>query len=118
MWWASWSAAFAVTLAIESPIYVWLLRPWCRWPAALGLAVGVNLVTHPLLWFGFRAGHFAGGGYAAAFVVTELLAWSVEWWVLSVALRRRDAARSELAAVAGLANLYSAAVGLVGALMA
>lgn len=52
-----WLRAFAVTIAIEAPIYVALFRRRAPpglplpWGPALALAVALQAVTHPALWF-------------------------------------------------------------------
>jgi hypothetical protein len=61
-WWDGFPVAFALTCVIELPAYLlafgslgWLgrrqdgRRP-LGWPAAIALALAVNLITHPLLW--------------------------------------------------------------------
>jgi hypothetical protein len=46
-------AAFGLTLAVELPWYVAGLVAviGVRWWSALGLGIGVNACTHPLLWW-------------------------------------------------------------------
>jgi len=43
--------ALAVTLAVEVPVLVAFARlaRWASWPRALAAAVGVNVLTQPLL---------------------------------------------------------------------
>lgn len=46
-----WLTAFIWTLALELPIYGWLLRRRLKGPGeAFLLVLTVNLLTHPLLW--------------------------------------------------------------------
>jgi hypothetical protein len=49
----SYAAALALTLTIEVPLYVGLAALTGRRPDSTGVlvAVGVNVVSHPLLWF-------------------------------------------------------------------
>ena len=49
--------AFGLTLVVEVPVYVvgaHRRRRACRWARAVAVAVGVNVVTHPLLWWSLR----------------------------------------------------------------
>lgn len=49
---SGWFAAFVVTLAIELPIAVVLLRRWERDLVRLGIiVVFANLATHPIVWY-------------------------------------------------------------------
>jgi hypothetical protein len=96
-----YAQALALTLAVEVPVYAVALRwagllPWGR---ALAVAVGANLVTHPLVWLILT--HHTG---AAAFAVVEVAAWLVES-ALILLLVRRDAAL--ICLVALVANLTS-----------
>ncbi|MGH3095411.1 MAG: hypothetical protein ACRDMV_05350 [Streptosporangiales bacterium] len=105
--------AFALTCAVELPVYCALLMLLARVPAyaAVGLGLAVNVVTHPLLWLAFD-----GAGrvpYVAAFGVGELAVCAAEWALLAVSLRRRAVGRGVLAAVVVVANGLSAAVGLL-----
>lgn len=58
LWWHGFPIAFALTCAIELPAYLGAFASlgWCRprgaltWRSALGLALAVNLISHPLLW--------------------------------------------------------------------
>lgn len=104
--------AFALTCAVELPVYCALLMVLARIPAyaAVGLGLAVNVVTHPLLWLAFDA--IARMPYAAAFGLAELAVCTVEWVLLAVALRRRGVGRGTLAAIVVVANGLSAAVGL------
>lgn len=88
--WESYTAALALTLAAEVPIYaVVLVRLYQRrLPAAAGSAVLANLATHPIVWFVLlpllepRAGHT---GYV---IIAELFAWWAEWLLLFAWTRR------------------------------
>ena len=49
-----WARAFALTLAIELPLYFLLLRrEGFGARTALGAGLAANAVSHPLLWFSF-----------------------------------------------------------------
>ena len=49
-----WARAFALTLAIELPLYVLLLRrEGFGARTAFGAGLAANVVSHPLLWFAF-----------------------------------------------------------------
>jgi hypothetical protein len=62
-WWYGFPLAFALTCVIEVPVYLgaFVMLGWCgrgRRPdrslsllTGLGLALAVNLITHPLLWW-------------------------------------------------------------------
>jgi len=72
MW--AWAAAFGLTLLIEVPIVLGILRGQAVWPRLLLIAVGAQLITHPALWF--VAPRFEP--YWAWLVVMELLVTAVE----------------------------------------
>ncbi len=77
-----WFEAFLLTLFIECPLLLWLLRtPDVRWPRLLGLSFFANLVTHPAVWFVFPA---LGLGYWRSVTLAELWAWGGEalFWTL------------------------------------
>jgi hypothetical protein len=100
--------AFALTLAVEVPLYTALLAaagvPVRR---ALACGAGVNVATHPVLWFGL---YFLGGG-TAALVAAEIAVTAVEWLLLIAWTGRRD--RGLIAAIAVLANTASLLAGLL-----
>jgi hypothetical protein len=62
LWWNGFPVAFALTCAIELPVYLLAFAAlgWCRSRpspnrpltirTALGLALAVNCITHPVLW--------------------------------------------------------------------
>jgi hypothetical protein len=97
--------ALALTLVVEVPVYAvvfrfaGLLPGWRGWAAA----VGINLVTHPVVWLVLRAhpGWFVPAEVGAVAVEAGLL-WG---WV------RRDAVVLGLTAVA--ANSASVTLGLL-----
>ena len=62
LWWNGFPVAFALTCAIELPVYLlaFAAMGWCRSRpsrnrpltirTALGLALAVNCISHPVLW--------------------------------------------------------------------
>jgi hypothetical protein len=92
--WNGFPVAFVLTCVIEIPAYVgafsalgWI-RPG-RGPlsvrSAIALALGVNLVTHPVLWaFALRAGSASVGTLLAELVVAV-----VEGALIFAVVRRR-----------------------------
>lgn len=49
-----WVEAFAITLWIEVPVYLIVLRRTeLSFPIAFSMAMGVNIFTHPALWYLF-----------------------------------------------------------------
>lgn len=114
---SEYALAFAVTCAVELPVYALVLtRAFGVRPRTAVLAgLVANAVTHPLLWLAMRPFTDGVGEYAIAFVVGEVLVCAVEWLVLAVGLRRAGGA--PLALVSVLANMASAAVGLALALL-
>ena len=103
--------ALALTLAVEVPVLVAFARAagWAGWGRALVGAVGVNVVTHPVLYAvstGFGSPwQFVGAEVAVAAVETVLL---VAGWRVRA---REDAVTVALAVVA--ANAASTAIGLL-----
>lgn len=103
--------ALALTLVVEVPVLVAFARAagWAGWGRALVGAVGVNVVTHPVLYAvstGFRSPwQLVGAEVGVAAVETALL---VAGWRLRA---REDAVTVALAVVA--ANAASTALGLL-----
>lgn len=51
---SQWLIAFAITCAVEIPIYTaWLFRRVPRWWMALVAAFAFQVATHPALWYVF-----------------------------------------------------------------
>ena len=104
-----WALAFALTLALELPVYRWLLRPWPRNGWAWLLLV--NMASHPWLWTLFRP---------SGWFEFELLAWELgvivfEGFALAVLARTKDGLRvrpTNALLAAALANATSAALGM------
>jgi hypothetical protein len=107
-----WARAFAGTLLWEGAVIQAMLpRGESRWAwAAAGL--GVNLATHPALWF--LAPRFEP--YALWLVVMEGLVFSVEAWLLSrwCAARGAPLARTFAIRASVWANAVSTCAGLAG----
>jgi hypothetical protein len=111
----SWLEAFVWTCAIETPVYVAVLRgrlgPW--W-APIALSIVLQSLTHPPMWALFPR----TGGYWGPFVAFELGVVLAEGALAAVALRRAGAGRpwtfGPLAAL--LANAASAAFGRLSGL--
>ena len=103
--------ALALTLAVEVPVLVAFARAagWAGWGRALVGAVGVNVVTHPVL-------HAVSTGFGSPWqlVGTEVAVAAVETALLVAGWRvrpREDAMTVALAVVA--ANAASTAIGLL-----
>jgi hypothetical protein len=101
-----WLLAFAITQAVEIPIYVWAF-PGERWPWRALKAFGASAITHPFVWFLFPfllPGH---ARYLTMVVVAESFAVGVE----AVYLRLLGAGRA--LAWAMVANGASFSVGVL-----
>lgn len=95
---AEWAAAFALTQAIEAPLYYLATRSWRT-------ALLASVWTHPALWLSFRPLE-AALGYGPAWGLLELGVVAVE----SVWLWRRGEPRPLL--LSALVNGASALTGL------
>jgi hypothetical protein len=89
-----------LTLLIEVPVYAIALGKRAVIPAVL-----VNLLTHPLLWFALSRSPGLG-----AFVLGELVAWTVEFGLLWCWLRRDPLT---ITGATALANALSCLAGLL-----
>jgi hypothetical protein len=110
-----WPWIFALTCLLELPVYLWLLRPAVTPARGLLVCIGLNLLTHPLVWFVFPTLLENQVHYV---LVAEAFAVIVEGLAL-VALARWRGWEGfpwlSLVGVAFLANAFSATVGeLVG----
>lgn len=78
----AWLVAFAITQAVEVPIYgLGPLRR--RWAAAFG----ASLITHPIVWFVFP--RFFPGPYEVMLACAELFAVAIEAaWLASLGVQR------------------------------
>ncbi|MCA9668751.1 MAG: hypothetical protein KC503_24325 [Myxococcales bacterium] len=111
---SKWLVAFALTLAIELPLYWLLLRRALGDARALGVGVGVNLATHPALWY--LMPRFLPYGLWLA--VSETLVFVLEGLLVAFALRSRTplgtaAATTRGLGIALLVNAISTALGLL-----
>jgi hypothetical protein len=114
------ATALLLTLAVEVPLYVAALvalrlAPFRR---ALPLAMAVNLLTHPVLWW-----TLGDRPPVLRIAAAEVLVWLVEAALLGLALRRRPAltgptARRHLAVIALVAAGANAGSILAGAIIA
>ena len=107
--------AFALTVAVEVPVYVVALHaggglPWQR---GLRYAVVVNVITHPLLWLSLLR-LSSSAGYWAILVGAECLVVVAEWLLL-LGLTRGD--HVDMGLLAGASLAANAASTLVGILM-
>lgn len=107
-----WAKAFACTLVLETPVYLFGLSRLTakrRAPRAtlrfVGVALLVNLVTHPFAWALTRAWSWP------RFATVETGVWVAESLLLMALVR--PASPLALAAVAFTANALSAGVGLL-----
>lgn len=99
--------ALLLTLAVEVPLYVVALvgLRLASWRRSVLLAVGVNLVTHPVLWAAL--GERPALGWV---VLAEALVWAAEALVLWVALRRGFVVLCVLSVGANAASVLAGAV--------
>jgi hypothetical protein len=76
--------ALGLTLAVEVPLYTLWLWSALSVPAgrAARLAVGVNLVTHPVLWWSLALWHVDRSVYPFVLAWAEIVACVVEWALL------------------------------------
>jgi hypothetical protein len=105
----SWGAGFLLTLAVELPVYGLGLRARLGALGALGFAVAVNALTHPLAW------HLTAGGSWGRFIAVELGVWAAEAalaWLVCLH-RARPLAAGEAIVLALSANALSAGAGLL-----
>ena len=105
-----WPAAFAATLAIETPIYLWLLREHGSRFGVTAVLLG-NAVTHPVAWWLVSSSEPSWSRFGAA----ELFAWLCEAVLLVLLGRAFDKriALSQSVWIALAANAASASIGLL-----
>ena len=105
---SEWLLAFAVTLAVELPIAVWLLR---RSEPDLArrclLVIFANLLTHPAVWFVFTQVLMIGTPEYT--LVVE--AWAIGLEAVFYAVTIQGLVARGAIIVAGAANVASFAVG-------
>jgi hypothetical protein len=105
-----WFVAFGMTLLVEVPVALVLLRPWRGQPVRLAaLVVFANLATHPIVWFVLSQLFLVGT--LTYVLVAETWAIVVEAVFYRVAVERLSWSRA--VAVAVTANAASFAVGRV-----
>ena len=102
----SFPAALLLTLAVEVPLYAAALIALrlCRPALAVATAAGVNLLTHPALWW-----LLAPQPSVARVAAAELAVWVAETALLWLVVRRRPGV---LAVVSAGANAASVLAGL------
>jgi len=106
---AFWARAFALTLAVEAPIAVWLLRDADRSRLRrLGAVLAGNLATHPAVWFILPA---LGLSHLPITAVQETWAVVIELAVYRLVFPTLPWSRA--LGVSALANGASFAVGLL-----
>lgn len=115
----SWAIGFACTLAIETPVYVLGLRRLMGIWRAVGVALALNLLTHPAAWWLTRRWSWS------RFAAVEVGVWLVEAAALTalVGARRGPTAAQPVDrrawpwlfpwVLAFTANALSAGVGLL-----
>lgn len=92
--------ALASTLLVEVPVYVLAVTVASRWRVA-AVAVGINLLTHPLLWW-----VLSGSGPAPlTFAVAEAMVCLVEAALLVAGLRVRWPVAGAAAVAANAASV-------------
>ena len=105
-----WFAAFLLTLAVEVPIGVFLLRrPEPNAARAAAIVVFANLVSHPMVWFVWTQVFLIGT--AEYVIAVETWAIAIEALFYAVVVRGLGPGRVVLIAV--VANAASFAVGRV-----
>lgn len=103
----SWALAFALTHAVEVPIYLFLLR--LAWRKRIAVAFGTSALTHPYLWFVLPSVLMPVAGYWGFVAIGESLVVLVEAGVCM--LLGTPAKRALLASFA--ANTASACAGFL-----
>jgi hypothetical protein len=108
----AYSTAAAVTLAVEVPVYAVSLAVAGLLPVwrAAALAVLLNLLTHPLLWYGLSAG---GPAWFAPAEVAVVLSEAGVCWLFV----RRDAALLLLVSLVANTGSVLAGLAVAGAAM-
>lgn len=100
-----WLIAFLLTLAIECPIVVALLRRADRPARLFALAFFANLATHPLVWFVFPELHLP---YLAWLALAEVFAFLAEAAFFRLTVPRAGWRTALLAALAANASSFVA----------
>lgn len=108
----TWIDAFVWTCAIETPIYVLMLRRSFRdWWAPVVVSIFLQLATHPLLWFFFPR----DSDYWTSFFVFETAVAGVEGLLVALLLWRLRERHAFVRGISAgvLANALSASIGLL-----
>jgi hypothetical protein len=111
---STWFAAYVLTVAVEAPIVVWLVRRVERDLARLGIVIVIaNLATHLTVWYVITQLLLVGTpGYVLAAEIWAISAEAILYWAAIRGLSMRRAL-----AVAAIANLSSfTAGGFAGAI--
>jgi hypothetical protein len=110
--------AFALTLAVEVPIYIVALTAGAgvRPSRAAVAAFGVNVITHPALWWSLRA-WTAGPAYPWILPGAEVAVCVVEWLLLVWWTRTPERTRADLLLLAAASVAANAASTLAGLLI-
>lgn len=105
--WHYWLIGFALTLTIEAPWVLWLLKAHePRLPRRWAALLFANLLTHPLVWFFFPT---LPVPHPWALAASELWAFAGEWWFYGMFVRGLN---SRVACTVSLAaNLSSWSLG-------
>lgn len=105
--WHFWLIGFALTLAIEAPWVLSLLKahePRCS--HRLAALLFANLLTHPLVWFFFPT---LPVPHSWALAASELWAFAGEWWFYGMFVR--GLSPKQAGTVSFAANLSSWSLG-------
>lgn len=108
---ALWGKAFAMTITLETPLYILGLRQVIGVLRTLVASLLVNLVTHPLVWFVLPRLFPEQVHYALA---SEALAITVEALMLAGACRLLRAPPRSWVWFFGLSFLVNAASAILG----
>jgi hypothetical protein len=107
----SWVTAFATTLIVETPVYVWALRGRLSWPRAAVVSLVLHAATHPLAWT------LSTPASPTRFAIVESGVWLAEglllWALVRAARPTRAVSLSEAVLASLAANALSAGVGLL-----
>ncbi|TNE92753.1 MAG: hypothetical protein EP330_00625 [Deltaproteobacteria bacterium] len=105
---SEWSHAFVLTVLIEVPIAALILRGALGGGRAVAVAVGAQVLTHPLLWFVVPqfSPYLAWVACAETGVVLAESAWYAAW------MRSEEGSRWPAFVASLTANLVSTLVGL------
>lgn len=82
-----WGKAFLWTNVLELPIYAWFLAPhFRRWWSVCLLVLGINLSTHPALWYVFPWSAFGSDYRPLAIVIGESCVVLIESLLIALCL--------------------------------